>query len=121
MKALSTTVVIHVSDMSRAVKYYTEILGFKPDFEFGDYTGLTYDDVCIHLSGQKNQGVHKAPGNAHFCIECDKVDAYYDRIKKKGAIINCPIDDRIYGMRDFAIDDEDGNTLVFGMVITTQQ
>jgi catechol 2,3-dioxygenase-like lactoylglutathione lyase family enzyme len=95
MKALSSTVVIHVSDMTRAVKYYTDVLGFKPDFEFGDYLGLTYDDICILLSGEKNQGLHKAPGNAHFCIDCDEVDAYYDLIITKRAIKKPPIHDRI--------------------------
>lgn len=117
MKALSSTAVIHVSDLNRAGKYYIDVLGFKPDFEFGDYWGLTFGEICIHLSGPKNQGTKKAPGSAHFCIDCDEVDAYYDLIKRKGAIINIPIDNRIYGMRDFSVNDEDGNTLVFGMAI----
>ncbi|RYU90081.1 VOC family protein [Mucilaginibacter terrigena] len=117
MKALSSTVVIHVSDLNRAGKYYIDVLGFKPDFEFGNYWGLSYDVVCIHLSGPKNQGMHKAPGSAHVCIDCDEIDTYYDSIVKKGAIINIPIDDRVYGMRDFAVNDEDGNTIVFGMAI----
>ena len=117
MKALSSTVVIHVSDLSRAGKYYTDILGFKPDFEFGDYWGLTYDNICIHLSGPKTPGVKKAPGSAHVCIDCDEVDAYYDDIVKKGARIDVSIADRVYGVRDFSVNDEDGNTLVFGMAI----
>lgn len=117
MKALSSTAVIHVSDLNRAGKYYTDILGFKPDFEFGDYWGLTFGEICIHLSGPKNQGTKKAPGSAHVCFDCDDVNAYYDDIVKNGALIDAPIADRVYGVRDFSVNDGDGNTLVFGMAI----
>ena len=118
MKTLSLTAVIHVTDLQSAATYYTDILGFKVDFKFGDYMGLTYgDDVCIHLNGPTNQGTRKAPGGAHFCIDCDEVDAYYNLISEKGALIIVPMADREYGMRDFAVNDKDGNTLVFGKAI----
>ncbi|HXB43051.1 MAG TPA: VOC family protein [Puia sp.] len=118
MKALGTSVVIHVSDLNRALNYYTAILGFVEDFKLAEYAGLVLDHVCIHLSGPANPGMKKTPGNAHFCIECVDVDAYYDDILKKGALVVVPLEDRFYGMRDFAVNDHDGNTLVFGSVIT---
>lgn len=59
----------------------------------------------------------KAPGNAHFCIDCDEVDEYYNLISEKDALISVPIADRQYGVRDFAVNDPDGNTLVFGKAI----
>lgn len=114
MKALNTSVVIHVTDLEKAITYYTEILGFTLDFRFGDYVGLVYDEVCIHLSGPDNPGRKKTPGSAHFCINCDEIDNYYDLISRKGAIIDVPLADRIYGVRDCAVNDPDGNTLVFG-------
>ncbi|HTE28892.1 MAG TPA: VOC family protein [Chryseolinea sp.] len=118
MKALSTTVVIHVSDLSRALDYYTTILGFKEDFKLADYAGLFLDNVAIHLSGAANPGMQKEPGSAHFCIDCDEVNTYYESILKKGALIIAPLEDRFYGVRDFAVNDHDGNTLVFGMGIS---
>jgi catechol 2,3-dioxygenase-like lactoylglutathione lyase family enzyme len=118
MKALSTSVVIHVSDLKRALNYYTAILGFTEDFELEEYAGLVLDNVCIHLSGPASPGMKKTPGNAHFCIDCDDVNAYFDAISLKGALIAVPLEDRYYGMRDFAVNDHDGNTLVFGSVIT---
>lgn len=117
MKALHISVVVHVSDLNKALDYYKDVLGFKIDFEFGEYVGLMYDDICVHLNGPSNNGVKKAPGGAHFCIDCSDVDAYYNLITKQGAIITIPIGDRAYGMRDFAVDDPDGNTLVFGKEI----
>jgi catechol 2,3-dioxygenase-like lactoylglutathione lyase family enzyme len=115
MKILTTTPVVHVSNLQNAVAYYTNILAFKLDFEFGDYVGLTYGNMVIHLSGPTNQGAKKAAGSAHFCFYCDNVNAYYEKITAKGALLEFPIDNRIYGLRDFAVNDEDGNTLVFGM------
>lgn len=121
MKTFSTTAVIHVSDLNRALEYYTAVLGFTEDFKLAAYAGLVLDTVCIHLSGPANPGMHKTPGNAHFCIDCDEVDTYFDTISKKGALIVVPLDDRFYGMRDFAVNDHDGNTLVFGTAITDVQ
>jgi uncharacterized glyoxalase superfamily protein PhnB len=83
----------------------------------GDYAGLSLDNVDIHLCGPANQGMKKTPGGAHFCIDCDEVDEYYDNISKKGALIAVTLDDRFYGMRDFAVNDHDGNTLVLGRAI----
>ena len=117
MKALNTAVVIHVSDFDRSLNYYTNILGFTEDFKLADYAGLFMDNVSIHLSGPANPGMKKISGNAHFCIDCDEVNTYFDEITKKGALIAIPLADRFYGMRDFAVNDHDGNTLVFGSVI----
>lgn len=117
MQALSITVVIHVSDLDSAIKYYTDILGFTFDFQFGDYAGLFNNKAAIHLSGPANQGQKKPVGAAHCCIDCVNVNSYYAIISNKGAIITVPIADRAYGVRDFAVDDHDGNTLVFGQAI----
>lgn len=117
MKALNTSVVIHVSDFERALDYYRNVLGFEEDFKLDTYAGLVLDNVCIHISAPTNPGRHKPPGSAHFCIECDEVDEYFEIISKRGAFIDVPVGDRFYGMRDFAVNDHDGNTLVFGKVI----
>lgn len=118
MKALSSTVVVHVSDLDRAINYYTTILGFTEDFKLADYAGLILDNIAIQLCGPGNQGMKKAIGSAHFCVDCDEVDAYYNTILEKGALIIAPLEDRFYGVRDFAVNDYDGNTLVFGSAIT---
>jgi catechol 2,3-dioxygenase-like lactoylglutathione lyase family enzyme len=117
MKAFSSATVIHVSDFRSSLDYYTKILGFTFDFEFGEYAGLFIDEVFIHISGSGNPGRKKPPGSAHLCIDIDHVDDYYQRLSLNGAIISATLEDRVYGMRDFAVDDPDGNTLVFGQAI----
>ncbi|TFF36945.1 glyoxalase superfamily protein [Mucilaginibacter psychrotolerans] len=115
MKILSTTPVSHVSDIKKTTAYYTNILGFSVDFEHGDYVGLTYGDAWIHLSEPKHNGIKKPAGKALFCFYCDDLNAYYHEVTAKGAILEFDIGDRSYGLRDFSVNDEDGNTLIFGM------
>jgi len=117
MKALSLTVVIQVSNLEASVKYYTEVLGFTLDFTFGDYAGLFYNEAAIHLSGPTLDGIKKPVGSALFSIDCDEIDNYFEEIKARGAIILGPPADRYYGVRDCAINDLDGNTIVFGKAI----
>jgi predicted enzyme related to lactoylglutathione lyase len=117
MKILGTTVVVHVSDLERAMQYYTNVLGFTFDFKFGDYAGLFNGQASIHLCGPTNRGIKKQPGSANWCMDCDEVDDYYMLISSKGALITVPIANREYGVRDFAVNDHDGNTLVFGKAI----
>lgn len=118
MKTLGIATVIHVKDLNRSIPYYVDILGFSLDFQYGEYVGIKHGDVFLHLSSSLNPGRKKAPGSGHVCIECDEVNTYYEDLIKRGATISVPLDQRPYGMNDFAVDDPDGNTLVFGKAIT---
>ena len=119
MKTECASTVFHVSDQDAALTYYTDTLGFSLDFRYGPLIGLLYGEVSIHLSGHDAQ-VNKQPtGAGHIYIFCDEVDAYFQDITAKGALVLTPPDDRAYGMRDFAVKDPDGNILAFGK--TNQQ
>ena len=112
MKAHSAGPVLQVSDLNRAVKYYSEILGFAEDFRFGNYAGVRNGEAMLHLCGHT---VHNRPlgGGAAFII-CDEVNSYFADIKQKGAIVKVEPSDEPYGMRDFIVLDPDGNHLTFG-------
>lgn len=118
MKALGYAPVIHVRDLMQSISYYIDVLGFSLDFQYGEYVGLKHNGILLHLSSSLNPGWKKEPGTGHVCIDCDEVDVYYEGIQSKGAVISAPLNNRPYGMRDFAVDDPDGNTLVFGKMIT---
>jgi len=93
-----------------------EILEFTLDFRYRDLAGMEFGPVLIYLSGP-GQDLKKTIGEGSIYIFCDEVDDYYQRISGKGAFIEIVIEDRPYGMRDFAIKDPDGNTLTFGKTI----
>ncbi|MEP7107773.1 MAG: VOC family protein [Ferruginibacter sp.] len=106
--------IFHVSNVEMSIKYYTEVLGFTVDFRYKDLAGLEYGTVLIYLSGP-GQDVKKTVGEGSVYVFCDEVDQYFRDICIKGAFTEIAIDDKPYGMRDFAIKDPDGNMLSFGM------
>jgi uncharacterized glyoxalase superfamily protein PhnB len=107
-----------VRDVLKAVAYYRDVLGFKVDFTYGDpvfYGGVERGDVTIHF-----QAAHKTQresGQGAVNVFVTEVDALHDELRSRGATIVHPPGDRSYGMRDFDIDDLDGNRLTFGMGI----
>ena len=105
--------VFHVVDVEEAIEYYTKVLGFSLEFRYNDLAGLQYGAVLIYLSGPK-QDLKKAVGEGSIYIFCDQVDEYYSLISGKGANTEIELNDRPYGMRDFAVSDRDGNFLTFG-------
>jgi catechol 2,3-dioxygenase-like lactoylglutathione lyase family enzyme len=117
MKATSSATVLHVSSLEISLLYYTTVLGFQHAFTFGDYAGVCSGETTIHLCGPKNQGIKKTIGQGHLCIDVSHIDPYYKSLTEKKVELTYPIGDRPYGMRDFAIVDPDGNTLVFGQPI----
>lgn len=105
-----------VQDVLKAVAHYRDVLGFRVGFTYGDpvfYAGVERDDVTIHL-----QAAHKTQrpsGQGAVNVFVTGVDMLHDELRSRGAAIVHPPGDRPYGMRDFGIDDLDGNRLTFGM------
>lgn len=111
--------VFRVTNVDAALKYYTDVLGFSEDFRFGDYAGIKLGSVLVHLSGHS---VHQRPiGGGTVYVFCDEVDSYYTEIKTKGARIVTEPKDYDYGMRDFVIQDPDGNHISFGCALKHRQ
>ena len=107
-----------VDDVLRSVAHYRDVLGFKVGFTYGDpvfYGGVERDDVTIHFQAAHKTQRHRGQGAANIFVT--EVDALYDELKSRGAIVLQPPGDRPYGMRDFDIDDPDGKRLTFGMGI----
>ena len=107
-----------VDDVLRSVAHYRDVLGFKVGFTYGDpvfYGGVERDDVTIHFQAAHKTQRHRGQGAANIFVT--EVDALYATLTANGArLLNAPAD-RAYGMRDFDVDDPDGNRLTFGMGI----
>lgn len=120
MKPTAAATIFHVSDVETAVAYYTEVLGFSLDFRYGQLAGLYFEDVQLHLSGPDASVTKRAIGQGHVYIYCDEVDQYYAGITAKGAQPLVTMGNRAYGMRDFAVQDADGNIIAFGTEIAEE-
>ena len=111
-----------VQDVLRSVEHYRDVLGFQTEFTYGEptfYAGVERDDVVIHL--QAASETKRQPGHGAMYVFVTDVDALYQELKSRGArTLNEPRD-YPYGMRDFNINDIDGNQLCFGMESKQQQ
>ena len=105
-----------VQDVLQAVEHYRDVLGFRTEFTYGQptfYARVERDGVVIHL--QAADHTKRQPGQGAVNVFVTDVDALYRELKSRGArILNEP-KDYPYGMRDFDINDLDGNQLCFGM------
>ena len=104
-----------VRDVLRAVEHYCEVLGFRTEFTYGQptfYAGVERDDVTIHLQAADQS--KRQPGQGAVNVFVTDVDALYQELKSRGATVLNEPKDYPYGMRDFDINDLDGNQLCFG-------
>jgi uncharacterized glyoxalase superfamily protein PhnB len=108
--------VLVVQDVLRSVEHYRDTLGFRVEFTYGEpvfYAGVVRDDVVIHLQAASETKRH--PGHGGINIFVTDVDALYRELTSRGArTLNEP-KNYDYGMRDFDVQDLDGNHLCFGM------
>ena len=100
-----------VPDVTATAAFYHKILGFKSDAGAvtAEYAVVWRDNAAVHLA----QGEH-APAGVRIFFWVKDVDALYDEVTKRGAVIDVPIQTRAYGIRDFAVRDPNGVMVVFG-------
>lgn len=113
MKPHGSATTFQVSDLDTSLKYYIVVLGFTEKFRFGDYAGVAYGEVQIHLSGPAATNKRQI-GQGSLYIFCDDCDAYHEEVITRGARVQAPPKDYEYGMRDFVIEDPDGNMIGVG-------
>lgn len=102
--------------LSETKKFYTEVLGFGVSFENDFYlllhTPTKNDEISFLLPKHPSQQpLFHQPFNGKgmlLTIEVDKVDEWYEIIKKKGIKIEIAIRNEPWGDRHFAIQDPNG-------------
>ena len=112
MKPVALIPVFYVANVDAAVQYYTSVLGFKQSFRYGTYAGLKMGSCELHVTDPGEPRHIAGAGTAYLL--CDEVDAYFSQVKAAGARLKTEPGDRMYGMRDFAVFDVDGNQISFG-------
>lgn len=99
-----------VSDVERAQQYYRDTLGFEigwlyPNKEIG---AVTREKIAIFFRRREppfEPAVH--------WVFADDIDATYAEMKSSGANIVEPLEQKPWGLRQFTIDDLDGNRFQF--------
>lgn len=107
--------VFQVTDIKRALKYYSDCLFFRVGFEWADqpseairYAVIQQNDTELHLTSTASP----SQSTAYFFTA--NVKGCYDAVMAAGAEIAHHIEDQPWEMREFEVRDPDGNALVFG-------
>lgn len=106
-----------VKDLSAAVDFYANKLGFSHVFTWGkppELAGVNLGEVSVHLSEGGPQ-----ENALYFVIE--DADEMYDFHVSQGVDIMFPPGDRPYELRDYAVRDPWGNKLSFGHYIQLKE
>lgn len=101
-----------VPDLRAAIEFYTGKLGFRLSFTWGDpptFAGLTLGEAEMFLQ----QGKAAPEGCSVFFVvgDADELFAFHSG---NGVDVAEAIDDRPWGLRDYAVRDLNGYHLVFG-------
>ncbi len=109
------TPVFVVSDVIASLAHYRDALGFEEAFTWGEptyYAGVCRGNVTIHLQAASH--TERSPGASLLNIFVSSADAIFEELRERGARIVKEPATYPYGMRDFDVEDLDGNVLVFG-------
>ena len=112
MKIESVIPILYSDDVTRSIKYYTEVLCFKESWIWGEdpsFGGVVDGQTAIFFC-RGDQG-HKG---TWLALNVDNVDEYYEAIKAKGAEILSPPDTKPWSMREMLVKDPDGHILRIG-------
>lgn len=110
---------LRTADLVGSVAFYIEKLGFRAD-QFNEEWGwasLSRDDVSLMLAlPNEHVPFEGATFTGSFYFETDDVDSLWEHLKDKTEVCY-GIEDFFYGMREFAVYDNNGYLLQFGQPI----
>ena len=122
MKLQTLTPMLRTWDLKGSVEFYTGLLGFESEGTSDEWSwaSLRHDDVTIMLSGPNHHEGDQSPaftGSLYF--KTDDVDSLWERVKDQARVCY-PVESFDYGMREFAIYDNNGYLLQFGQELESE-
>ena len=120
MKVTNVRPMIWTEDFAGTIRFYTETFGFtahEVNDEWG-WASLALDDAGVMISRPNAHAKYDKIGfTGSFYFNTDDVDALWEKLKDNAKVCY-PIEDFFYGMREFAVYDNNGYLLQFGQEIT---
>jgi len=107
----SVAPILQVADLSRAIDFYTRVLGFELGWTGGAppfIASVCRDNVELNLR------LEPRPMPSRVYIQVNGIDAYSKGISAAGVAMIHPLENRDYGMRDCTFADPDGNSIAIG-------
>ncbi len=120
MKLTSIVPMPATTDIPATVRFYRERLGFECKAQMDGRACLERDGVELMLSAPNAHLLFEKPmltGSLYFRLNTtDDVDELWEKVRGETPAVY-PIEDFEYGMREFAIRDNNGYILQFGAEI----
>lgn len=116
-----------VADLDRSLAFYRDVLGFKvvttvPDAPPFAFAWLQRDAVSVFVNSEESAKARASAGTnmLFIAIQADEaasgIDALFHAVKDR-APVTMDLVDQFYGMREFAIKDPDGYSVIFAQPI----
>lgn len=102
--------ILRVSQLATSLAYYTSVLGFKVDWEYGGGFASVSRDRCRLFLCEGGQG----HAGTWMWVPADDADLLFAEWKASGARIRQPPTNFPWGSRELQIEDPDGHVLRFG-------
>lgn len=121
MKLQELTPMLYTEQLDESVEFYAAVLGFQRDglSEEAGWASVKHDNVTIIFAlPNAHLPFTKPTFTGSLYLNTDNVDAWWQQLKDKVEVCY-PIEDFEYGMREFAIYDNNGYLLQFGQEIFT--
>ena len=108
---------LNVSDIERAIEFYTKKLDFDVDFRYEDfYAGIIKDGYSIHLKVDEflieERKKKRNQDDLEITFSVDHIESLYEELSNKSVEFTQSLRDMPYG-REFYIADPDGNIIAF--------
>ncbi len=113
---LASTFVLAVVDLEQSRKFYIEKLGFSEDLRVDGWSFLSRGACRLRIGDCPGiQPMSSAQDHSWFCyLHVKDAAALYQEVVGNGVEIWHHIQDKPWGMREFAIVTPDGHRIVFG-------
>jgi catechol 2,3-dioxygenase-like lactoylglutathione lyase family enzyme len=119
MKLSALRPILWTDDLDGTVAFYTEVLGFTLDDRNDDWgwASLSRDDVSVMLARPNaHESFDKIGFTGSFYFTTDDVEAAREQVRDKARVCY-DIETFPWGMREFAIYDNNGYLLQFGQPV----
>ncbi|MDE0692048.1 MAG: VOC family protein [Gammaproteobacteria bacterium] len=110
---------LRTTDLERAIRFYTEQLGFALSFRYQDfYAGVRCGDRMIHLKLVEDSDPSidfvRSGQHLHIHFAVRDIKAAFRQVQEASVKIVEGVSNRPWGTTEFVIEDPDGHTLYFG-------
>jgi uncharacterized glyoxalase superfamily protein PhnB len=118
----SITPMLETKSMKETLAFYTEILGFKNDGYFEDWGWMNVKKdgfAIMFTTPNEHRNIPEPIMSGSLYINTDNVDEVWQELKDKCKVCY-PVEDFSYGMREFAVYDNNGYLIQFGKHLENQ-